>query len=156
MSSLICFSAEQGPYFRKVVYEMLCEWKAKQKGLPSPDSDDDRSPPNGTMSPTGGPPEAMLPTGAPPIPMPGGQLQPGRPCPPSGLHPPDGPQPCPSSEVHPPEGPLQPGRFLPPGRPHAPGRLQSPTVPLLPSAKESDAMSGGQGLSISYQLWYQS
>ena len=152
MSLLICFSTEQGPYFRRVVYEMLCEWKAKQKGLPSPESEDDRSPANGTLPPTGGPPEAMLPRGAPPVSVPSGQLPPGRPCPPSGLHPPDGPQPRPSSEVHPPEGPLQPGSFLPPGRPLAPGRLHSPTVPLPPAPMESDNMSGGQGLSISYQL----
>lgn len=152
MSSLICFSAEQGPYFRKVVYEMLCEWKAKQKGLPSPESEDDRSPANGTLTPTGGPPEVTLPTGAPHIPVPSGQLKPGRPCPPSGLHPPDGPQPGPSSEVYPPEGPVQPGRLLPPCRPLAPGRLHSPTGPLPTSAMDSDGMNGGQGLSISYQL----
>lgn len=133
---------------------MLCEWKAKQKGLPSPESEDDRSPANGAPPPTGGPPEAVLPTGAPTAPIPNGQLQPGRPWPPSRLHPPDGPQPPNrpgSSEVHPSERPLLPGRQLPPGRPHTPGRLHSPTVP--PSAMENVVMSGGQGLLIRYQLF---
>lgn len=127
---------------------MLCEWKAKQKGLPSPESEDDQSPANGTPPPTGRPPEAVLPTGAPTAPVPSGQLQPGRPCPPSRLHPPDGPhppnRPC-SSEVHPSERPLLPGR------PHAPGRLHSPTVPR--SAMENVGMTGGQGLLIRYQLF---
>jgi len=136
---------------------MLCEWKAKQKGLPSPESEDDSSPANGTLPPTGGPPEAMLPTGAPPAPGPSGQLQSGRSCPPSGLHQLDGPnppnRPCSSSEAHPPEGPLLPSRLLPPSRPLAPGRLHSPTAPLPPSAIETDSMSGGQGLLTRYQLF---
>lgn len=136
---------------------MQCEWKAKQKGLPSPTSEDDQSPAKETNQdgplPTGGLPEAMLPTDGPP--PSGVLLQQGRPCPVGGPHAPDGPlpgnRPCPHGEAHPPDGPFPLGGPLVPGRPFPPGRPHLPTVPLAPSARKNDGMSGGQGVFIRYR-----
>ena len=140
---------------------MLCEWKAKQKGLPSPMSEDDRSPSNESdqdaLPPKGGP---SLPGGPPPqgAPLPPGAPFPqGRPCPVGGPHRQDGPlppnRPCPQGESHPPDGPFPLGGPPAPGRPFPPGRPILPTVPVPPSARENDGMSGGQGVLIRYHVY---
>lgn len=157
--SLYHFSDDEGPYYRKITYEIMCEWKAKQKGLPSPMSEDDRSPAKESNQdaqlPKGAAPGATLPTGGPP--PPGGPLPQVRPCPVGGPHLQDGPlppnRPCAQGEAHPPDGQFPLGGLLAPGRPFPPGRPLLPTVQLTPSARENDVMSGRQGWLIKYQLF---
>lgn len=40
--SFLFFSDEQGHYFRQVAAEALYDWRARQKGLPSPQTDDEK------------------------------------------------------------------------------------------------------------------
>lgn len=73
----VLLNDEQGPYFRKVCYEALLEWKSRQKGLPSPPGEEDYnsrlreiaqekglktpSPPQGNGLPTGAVPPSVPP-----------------------------------------------------------------------------------------------
>lgn len=157
----VLLNDEQGPYFKRTTDEMLLEWKSRQKGLPSPESDDDKplakessqdekvttGGPQGKGLPTG----AALPSGSRPIP-PGRQYVPDEPCPADVPCTADRPYPpppngrLPQGKPCPPSGP-HPARPAPMGEPFSSSRPHPTPVQLPPSSRESDGISAGQGMT---------